>query len=248
MRRRLALPLLAALALIPTACTGQGVQAQELLNEAQQANAKLSSESFSARLKVSGEGQSASLVISGGVYLKGEHAGDGVVNVTMEGLATPYTMRIVENGQTGWIELNGQRIQTIPGSARRSSSSAGITDTLAHLDFERYVKDVTVSEHEVLNGESVTKVVGVLDTSAFIQDFGQDASSGSQQLPSQLQGLVPTVAKEFGDTRVVLFLSETSYLVESALVDLELHAQGKTVHMELDYGLTGVDKPIEIPE
>jgi hypothetical protein len=246
-RRWPALPLLALLTVALTGCTGQGVRAKELLDEAAQATQGVSSQTFTMRLKVTAEQQSMSMLIDGGFYLKGDRAGDGVLNLKMDGVGTPFTFQYVKKGDSISFDLNGQRV-----SASAAGMSAGtgaelqqLSDKLTHLDLERYVKDVSVSENETLDGEAVSKVVGVLDTSAFIQDFGSQAAS-AQQLPAGLQGYLPSVAKAFGDTRVVLFISQATHLVKSALVDLDLKADGKTAHVELDYGLTSVDKPIDL--
>src|SRR5581483_7055334 len=123
---------------------------------------------------------------------------------------SPVTVSYAQRGDTVTVDANGQRVQTSASAlrARSGSSMQDFTEKLAHLDLERYVKDVSVDENQMLNGEAVSKVVGVLDTSAFLQDFGTQAASGSGQLPADLRGLLPTVAKEFGDTRVVLYISQ----------------------------------------
>jgi hypothetical protein len=189
-------------------------------------------------------GESATIDVDGSVYTRGEHAGDGFVDMSVEGLANGVTMQVVRSGGTVSLVVNGQR-RSIPAGAAQANGD-DVTGMLAKLDLEKYVKDVSVSSHEVLDGKSVTKIVGVLDTSAFVRDFGSETSSAGQ-VPAEVQGLIPSVARGFGDTRVVLFVDDDTHLLDSALVDLDLHQQGKTMHLAVDYGLTSVDKPVDFP-
>jgi hypothetical protein len=196
------------------------------------------------RMTVSGAGQSGTIDLDGSLYTKGDHKGDGVVNMRLEGLAGGTTMQFVEKDGTITLYVNGQRT-AIPVSQAQSSGD-DLTGVMSKLDLEKYVKDVSVSQHEVLNGDSVTKIVGVLDTSSLLGDFGSQASGGAQ-VPAELQGVIPSIAKDFGDTRVVLFVNDQTHLVQSALVDLDINAQGKSMHLAVDYGLTSVDKPVDFP-
>jgi hypothetical protein len=54
------------------------------------------------------------------------------------------------------------------------------------------------------------------------------------------------IAKHVGDTHVVLFISNRTHLVRSAVMSFEIKGP-QTVKMELFISRTGVNRPVEIP-
>jgi len=221
------LPLLAG-------CSGADAgRAQALLQQAQDAQKAVSSESFNAHLTVAANGQNVEVALSGGGYLKGDRAGDMIVDVKVSApIALPYnTVRVAKVGGNAWMEMNGKRTD-FPASAGTTQSN-----TLGALDFTRYVKDVKVQGGQVLGGKPVTKIVGILDTTSLLQGIAKLGSiAGGSPVP-QLEGKV-------GDTRVVIFVDDATHLLVAALADLAFKGATGDVKMHLDLAVSGVDQPV----
>ncbi|MHB8642028.1 MAG: hypothetical protein ACYDA3_03970 [Gaiellaceae bacterium] len=102
------------------------------------------------------------------------------------------------------------------------------------------MKDVRVDGGQVLNGQPVTKITGVLDTAALVQGL---ASLGGA---SSVVGL-PSLDGHVGDTRVVVYVDDQTHLLVAALADCSLHGSGTAVSMHLDVAVTGVNQPVALP-
>ena len=142
-----ALPLLAG-------CSGaDAVRAQQLLQQAQQAQQQASSETFSAHLNVTMHGQAMQLELSGGGYMKGSQAGDMYMDMHLSApVAMPFsTVRVAKVGTSQWLELDGKRM-ALPSQSAQTGSTSTSTSPLAAFDFTRYVKDVKVQGGQTLNG------------------------------------------------------------------------------------------------
>jgi hypothetical protein len=233
-RLRLILPFLVALPLFAGCSGADAARAQLLLQQAQDAQKAVSSESFSAHVTVTADGQTVNVGLSGGGYLKGNRAGDMVVDVKVSApIALPYdSVRVAKVGRTAWMEMNGKRTD-FPASAGTATS----TNALGALDFTRYVKDVKVQGGQVLGGKPVTKIVGVLDTASLLQGIAKLGSfaGGSP---------VPNAEGKVGDTRVVIFVDDTTHLIVAALADLAFTGATGAVKMHLDLAISGVGSPV----
>jgi hypothetical protein len=58
---------------------------------------------------------------------------------------------------------------------------------------------------------------------------------------------MPDLSEMLGDTRAVIYLSQASRLPLRMLLDLTMTAEGESVTMHLDYAITNVNEPVEIP-
>jgi len=248
LRRALTVSLIAVAAVFVAGCAGlttkDGRDAEQLLRQAQEAQAQLDSMTF--RMSISGDmaGQAFTMHFDGGGYLKGEQAGDFVMRGSMEGPGVPQTdFRMVMQGGRMWMGLGGQW-QEMPLPEGAPQADAQLESQLAQLDFSRFVTDVEVERDTTFLGEPVTKVVGVIDTAGMVDAFvGQLGGLGS----AFGTGLPADFSESLGDTRVVIYVSDETQVVQAARITMSFEAEGETMNMALDYFLTGVNEPVEIP-
>jgi len=233
---------LAVLAVVPllTACSGKDAAlAQQLLTQAQQAQSSVTSETFSAHVTITAKDQNVGLVMSGGGYAKGPNAGDVVMDMSLSSsVPLPVSsMEFAKVGDSAWVEIDGKRT-AVPVTA--FGGQTGSTNPLGSFDLTRYVKDVSVETGQVLDGKSVTKITGILDTAALVQGLGSLGGASSAA------GL-PDLSGKVGDTRAVIYIDDTTHLLVTALADLTLHGDGGDVTMHLDVAITGVNQPVALP-
>lgn len=232
--RRFAL-LLAALGVSAglAGCVGpDGRKAEALLQQAQHAQANVSSERFVMRFDVEAEGHQVSIAMQGGVYLKGPHRGDFAFTVNGSGVPEleNMTVTIVKHGATAAIRANGRTQElAVPTAERRYGSPVGM------LDLARYVTSVSVDSSQY-DGRPADRIVGKLDTQALLANAGFASS------------LLGSSGVHFGDIRAVLFVPRDSHLVEVMFADLDIKAQGQTAHMHISLATRDIDKPVEIPQ
>jgi outer membrane lipoprotein-sorting protein len=248
LRRALTASLVVLVAALVAGCAGitskDGRDAEQLLQQAQEAQAQLESMTFRMSLTGDVAGQGFTMRFDGGGYLKGEHAGDFVMRGSMEGPGVPATdFRMVMQGGRMWMGLGGQW-QEIPIPEGTAQADAQLENQLAQLDFSQFVTEVEVDRDTTFLGEPVTKIVGVIDTAEMVDTFlgqfgGLNGSFGS--------GLPADFSENLGDTRVVIYVSDTTHVVQAARITISLEAEGETATMNLDYFLTGVNEPVEIP-
>jgi len=232
-----ALPLLAG-------CSGaDAVRAQQLLQQAQQAQQQASSETFSAHLNVTMHGQAMQLELSGGGYMKGSQAGDMYMDMHLSApVAMPFsTVRVAKVGTSQWLELDGKRM-ALPSQSAQTGSTSTSTSPLAAFDFTRYVKDVKVQGGQTLNGRAVTKIVGVLDTASLLSAFSKLGGL------SQTTGAsMPNLGGHVTDTRVVAYVDDQTHMLVAALADVSVHASGGDAKLHLDLAITSVNRPVALP-
>ena len=229
-----AVPLLAA-------CSGRdALQAEQLLQQAQQAQQSLSSETLSAHVVVQAKGQQVSIALTGGGYMKGEHAGDFSMSMTLSApVALPFSsMQVAHVGSSTWMDVGGKRV-SLPSSST-GTGATGSGNLLQSFDLTRYVKDVTVDGGEVLNGKPVTKITGVLDTAALLQGLSSFGSAMSST------GL-PDLGGHVSDTRVVIYIDDATHVLTAALADFSVKADGEEARMHLDVAVTGINQPVDLP-
>jgi hypothetical protein len=234
--------LLAVVVAVPflAACSGKdALQAEQLLQEASTAQTTVSSETFSAHLTFATKGEQLGLTMTGGGYLKGAHAGDMVVDMSVSS-PTPLPFGKIEVAKVGgsmWLSMDGKRV-TLPASSLPTSTPS--TDGLGAFDFTRYVKDVTVDGNEVLSGKTVTKITGVLDTASLVQGLAALGGAGAAAGLPDLHGNV-------SDTRAVVYVDDTTHLLTAVLADFSLHGSGGSAQVHLDFAMTGVNQPVALP-
>jgi hypothetical protein len=238
-RLRFALCFLLTLPLLAGCSGADAGRAQALLQQAQEAQKAVSSESFSAHLAITATGQTYDVGLSGGAYVKGARAGDMVMDVKLTApIALPFdTMRIAKVGTSAWMETNGKRT-SFPIPAGAMASPATKSSVLSALDFTQYIKDVKVQGGQLLNGKPATKIVGVLDTGALFGGLTKLRNMSGGRAP------VPNLGETVGDTRVVLFIDDTTHLLVAALADLSFKAATGDVKLHLDLAISGVNEPV----
>jgi len=233
--------LLAVAVAVPAlaGCSGaDALQAEQLLQQANTAQSSVTSESISAHLTFDASGRQVRLSMTGGGYLKGARAGDMVLDLRVDApVSLPFgSIRVAKVGGATWLEIDGKRVD-LPAGALDSPTE---TNLLGAFDVTRYVKDVEVHGNQVLDGKSVTKITGVLDTASLVQALAALDGAGSAA------GL-PNLGGRVGDTRVVVWVDDTTHLLVAALADFSLHEGGQVMHMHLDLVVTGVDEPVALP-
>jgi hypothetical protein len=229
MRRAIALLSLAALVVVQTGCSGADArEAQELLAQSDAAFAQVKS-TFSARISVTGGPREFAMTMKGGGYSRGKRAGDFYMVATAENL--PF-------GELAVTGRDGRVSMTLDGSPL---GNAPIPDAdqnpLAFADFSQYVKDVTVEHGKVIDGESMAKVSGVIDTAGLAQGLLGDVTGGS--------GL--DLSDALGDTHLVLHLSEATHLPMRGLIDMPIEVAGQKIEMHVDFAYTSYNERVEFP-
>jgi hypothetical protein len=122
------------------------------------------------------------------------------------------------------------------------TGSQGTLSADAVQQLARYVEDVRVNEHEVIEGKPVTTIAGDIDTQGMLEavtKLGSFAPSGSFDLSDA--GL------DLGDIHAVLTIDETTRLLDTAFVTFSMSVQGKTVKIELRYRLASANEPVTLP-
>jgi hypothetical protein len=232
--RRVALLAALLLATLGVAgCAGEdGQRAQELLRQSNQAMARVDTFRFSGRMTMEMQTGSFTFTMTGA----GRQSGTPAAVVTMNADGIPgFPMSVVTRGEVVWTKMGDS-------GWVRSTAPAGPATGLEQFDFTPYVKDVDVEEGQQIAGEPAVKLSGVLDTSAMVEgmlgQFGPLLGGGD--MSQVLDGL--------GDTRVVIYVSESSQLPLHTLVDMTIEAGGQSADMHLDFTIAGVNQPVKIPQ
>jgi hypothetical protein len=235
--RSIALALTAVLTACALAgCSGADARrAQELLQQSNQALLEAKSFRFAGRMWMKGPDGvgEISLSMRGAASQKG--AGASYLTMRAQGVPGFPETTVVVQGRRAWMGMAGSWT-SLPAPPGRTSAAA-------QFDFTPYVKDVQVESGPVLEGEPSVKIVGVLDTTAFAQ--GMLAQLGS--LPGGDSALLPDLSDVLEDTRIALYLSETTHLPLRGLLDMALEAEGERFEIHMDFSMRGYDRPVRIP-
>jgi hypothetical protein len=222
--------LLAALA--PLGCAGaDGQRAQELLEESDRALAQVESFRFSGRMTMETPVGEFRIVLFGG----GDAKPGGNLFMTMKAPDIPEfpETTMVFRGDEAWMKLDGGW-QPVPVPPTQATG-------IEQFDFAEYVKDVDLDEDAEVDGKTAVKITGVIDTAALFDGLlGQLGAVGG--------GPMPDFSEMLGDTRVVIYLSQESHLPLRMLLDLSMEIEGEEVDMHLDYAITNVNEPVEVPD
>jgi hypothetical protein len=232
--RRFFFLILCAAAL--SACSGdEGERAQQLLALAEAAQARLSSATYEARMTFTMDGQKMSLVMDGGGYFKGRRAGDQLLTMRTEGVPTlgAINMQMLVRGGRATMTMNGRRFSLpVPATAKQQYDWSSTM-----LDLTRYVKDVSVREERVVNGELGATIAGVIDTEAIVKAASKlDAFAQAANLDK--------LAGNLGDINAAVFVAQRTGLIRSAVLGMSMEAEGKKADIELTYRLKSTNRAV----
>lgn len=232
--RRFFFLILCAAAL--SACSGdEGERAQQLLARAEAAQARLSSATYEARMTFTMDGQKMSLVMDGGGYFKGRRAGDQLLTMHTEGVPTlgAINMQMLVRGGRATMTMNGRRFSLpVPATAKQQYDWSSTM-----LDLTRYVKDVSVREERVVNGELGATIAGVIDTEAIVKAASKlDAFAQAANLDK--------LAGNLGDINAAVFVAQRTGLIRSAVLGMSMEAEGKKADIELTYRLKSTNRAV----
>ncbi len=226
-------------ALLAAGCsTAEGKRAQELLLAAEAAQAQLTSSAFEGGLSFAVSGQR--------VELRFEGAGSkqrGYMSMRSSGLpGANVDLQVVVRGEQLWMRLNGSW-QKLPAAAAPNLGSASLGPA-AFAELARHVKDVRVTEGQLVEGRPVSVVAGEIDTVGLLGAMSKLGGLGELN-PSGLD--LKELGSGIGDIEAVLTIDERTRLLDSALVTLSIDAGGEPVDITLNYRLTGSNQPVRIP-
>jgi hypothetical protein len=229
MRRSVALLCLTLVAATASGCSGaDATEAQALLTQSDTAFAHVKSTTFTARLTMTADSQEFGMTMRGGGYVNGKRAGDYYLVATADNL--PFR-------ELGVTKESGRISMTVGSPVANASVQADDGNPLQVADLSQYVKDVKVEHGRVIDGQTMVKITGVIDTAGLAKGLLGDVASRS--------GL--DFSEALNDTRVVVYLSEATHLPERGLIDMSIELDGQTVEMHLDFAYTSYNERVEFP-
>ena len=232
---RLVTMLVAALLL--AGCSGEeGLRAQELLGQAETAQRALTSSTFEGVVGVTMDATAFKLRFTGTTSRDGEW-------LSMQSVGAPngeeLTLQMLVRDGRAWVNTDGHW-QSAP--APTAARSGGTLSAAAFQQLARHVKDVRVSEHQMIGGKPVTTIAGEIDTQGLLEtlmDVGKFAEGFSVYFSK--------LGIEIGDIRAVLSVDERTHLLDTASVALAIKSQEKQVRIEVRYRLTSANEPVRLP-
>jgi hypothetical protein len=223
--RRAALLLVLALSIASAGCAGaEGRQAQELLDEAEQAFAGLETYELGGTMTMKTSLGEVAVQIHASID---QQAGAMLMTMRADDLPGFPPMSIVARSDGFWMKAGGTW-QPMP-------VPSGATAGAGQFDILPLVKDVDVDEGHTVDGERAVKITGILDPGSFQAGF-------MAGLPDDV-----SVDASFADTRVVVFLSEASRLPLRMLIDQSMELEGEEFAVSMDLALVNVNEPVKIP-
>ena len=232
MRRSVLVLSLLLAALAPLGCAGaDGQRAQELLEESDRALAQVESFRLSGSMTMATSVGDFRVIMYGG----GDAQPGGAFFMTMKAPDVPEfpETTVVVRGDEAWMKVDGLW-QSLPVPPTQATG-------IEQFDIARYVKDVELDEDAEVKGEPAVKITGVIDTAGLFDGLvGQLGALGGGPMPDHSQML--------GDSRAVVYLSHESHLPLRMLLDLTMEVEGQELEMHLDYAITNVNEPVEVPE
>lgn len=228
--------ILPAWLLLSGCSTVEGQQAQTLLAEADAAQAALTSSSFEGGVSFGMAGQQVSLRFEGAASGR-----DGYMALSSDTLPG-VNMTVTARGDQIWTNADGAW-QQLPAAAGQSLSSSPSLGAAAFSQLTRHVRDVRVTEGQVVGGRPVSIVAGELDTAGLV-----GAMSGLSGLGDLGAGIdVDDLRSQLGDVEAVLTIDVGTKLLTSALVTLSVGSGDEAVDVRVDYRLTSSNEPVRIP-
>lgn len=229
MRRVFALLLIATIAAVASGCSGmEATEAQALLAQSDAAFAQVKSTSFTARMTMTGGGQELDMTMTGGGYVRGKRAGDFYMVATAENLPFGELVITRKDGRVS-MKLDGSPIANAPLPENNQNP-------LEVADFAQYVKDVTVEHGKLIDGQSMAKISGTIDTAGLANGVLGDLGGSGLDFSDALD-----------DTHVVLYISEATHLPMRGLIDMAIEVAGERVEMHFDFAYTSYNERVEFP-
>jgi hypothetical protein len=237
MRGAFALLAMLALGVVSAGCSGREAQeAQELLAESNEAFAEVRSATFTIKMTLSGGPPELQLTdyvmtMSGGGYSRGKRAGDFYMVLTDQAGLSNEIMVVSRSGRVS-MSLNGSPVGEVPTPPQDDNP-------IQVVNFGQYVEDVSVEHGKVIDGLSVVKLAGVIDTGGLVDGVFSDVTGTS------VPGL--DFSQMLGDTRVVLYLSETTHLPLRGLADMTFEVAGEKMALHMDFAYTSFNERVQFP-
>lgn len=231
--------VLGAVLLLTGCSTEEGRRAQSLLQQAEAAQQALESSTFEGEVSFAYGVERVSMQFRGATSKGGEW-------FSMRSSGIPgggdFSMQVLVRGGRAWTNLGGGWQS---GPAPSELGASGTMSTAAFQQLARYVKDVRVTEHQLIGGRLMTTIGGEIDTAGMI---GAVAKLGS--VAGEVEGLsldFTELGIDFGDIEAVLTIDERTQLLDSAFITFSVAAQGEQIALELRYRLTTANEPVELP-
>ena len=239
---RIVATLAAALAL--TGCsTEEGLRAQELLRNAELAQQRLDSSTFEGSMSIGLAVHKMAMQFNGATSKDGQY-----FSMRASGMpgAPAFSMQMLVRGDRAWTDLGG-RWTPMP-VPQGMQSNAGVSAE-AFQQLARHVKDVRVTEGQIVDGKSLTTIGGEIDTQGMLEAFTKLGSVAGEVEGLSLEGLDLTkLGIEVGDIEALLTIDETTGLLTTAFIAFAMEAEGQEVEFELRYRLTSVNEPVALPQ
>jgi hypothetical protein len=228
--------MLAAALLLAGCSTEEGMRAQTLLQQAEAAQANLRSSTFDGSVGVSADGMTFRMLFNGATSEDGEWFSMRTSGVPDGG---EIAMQVLVRGGRAWMKT-GSRWESMPGPT--GAGSNGTLSAAAFQQLARYVKDVRVTEHQLIQGKPVTTIAGEIDTAGMIKSIAKlGAFAEGTSFDLSKLGL------DFGDIRAVLTIDERTQLLDTVFVTFAMSAEGKSIEIDLRYRLESANQPVVLP-
>jgi hypothetical protein len=239
------LAIVAAAAFLLSGCsTEEGNRAQELLQQAEQAQAQLHSAAFEASVGFQMEGKQVDLALEGAASKEGAWLS---LHATGIPEAAGKDFQMVVRGNRAWVSTTNGEWASMP-VPKEMNGVSGSMGAGAFQELARYVRDVRVAEHQQIGGKPVTTIAGEIDTAGLIKAMTKLGSlSGPGSANPGFSFDLDDLGIKFGDIKAVLSIDETTHLLSTAFVTLGMEAQGKTLDFEIRYRLISSNQPVEFP-
>ncbi|MGH3071686.1 MAG: hypothetical protein ACRDNB_05360 [Gaiellaceae bacterium] len=229
--------IVAAGLLLAGCSTEEGMRAQELLQQAETAQAALTSSTFDGSMAISVEGMmNVRMLFNGATAPEGEWVSLRTTGVPDGG---DIALQVLVRGGRAWTNIGG-RWQSGPAPAGAGSSATMSAEAFQQL--AQYVKDVRVTEHQLIGGKLSTTIAGDIDTEGMIKAF---AKLGSFAQGSSLD--LSELGLDIGDIHAVLTIDEKTRLLDTAYITFAMSAEGKHAEIELRYRLATANEPVRLP-
>jgi hypothetical protein len=239
------LAIVAAAAFLLSGCsTEEGNRAQELLQQAEQAQAQLHSAAFEASVGFQMEGKQVDLALEGAASKEGAWLS---LHATGIPEAAGKDFQMVVRGNRAWVSTTNGEWASMPVSKEMNGVS-GSMGAGAFQELARYVRDVRVAEHQQIGGKPVTTIAGEIDTTGMIKamaKLGSLSGPGSENPGFSFD--LDDLGIKFGDIKAVLSIDESTHLLSTAFVTLGMEAQGQTLDFEIRYRLISSNQPVKFP-
>ena len=152
-------------AFLLSGCTAEGQQAQELLQQAEVAQAALDSATFEASVGVVMAGRQMTVLVEGAATKDG-----AAISLHTTGIpgSKSKDFQLVVRDDRAWMKDTGGKWASMPVPTELEGKSRSMGAD-AFQELARYVKDVRIAEHQQIGGKNVTTIAGEIDTVGMLQ-------------------------------------------------------------------------------